>query len=678
MSLLEAIIADIVSLRSDVLRQTDKLLSQLNAEISSKHTVAKPVQRPLSFAGSVNITESNSMPVALPRYIPSPMADHHTTTASARINPDLKKSHLDLGIHWDDGDYKVASSGNKPTPIFSDNMKRSISRGFADASNNGDHHTKIKADRASGTAKGPHRTSKTQPNSANVSEASLTLLQQMVAGSTYNHNNHNNHNNDKDKKSGSEPSNSSVDLHKNNKNNKNRVAATTILASNNPRLSADDAPTHSPPNPQRRERRSKAKARPMSWAVGPSPSIQRNSDTESDDSQSKVWKSRTSTAATSKLGTPDLIPIMNTPQNQASNPQIECQDQIYDIAEVPTPPYMSPSDSVKKHFPVRESVQQNSGLQVVLTVDDQDKTASDMTEVKEEEKKVQDSEESLRRVMSGSKRTSPTISSKDDVLSWFKILCLVPAYDGKGRGLKFNDFNAADFQHVTFRHNGLHPRSYFISSWEFFVSLFYLIFAWVIPFTASYSNDFPSTPATNTELWSILITLVYVLDIIVVQLTPEPSTANELCNLMEYESLRPILPSWIYSNAYKRVPLDILATIPLELFVTSWERKSTLLLLHCFRFYRIPRILSTNAFYKQLRTVTDAAAGLPICNIIPITVGMFYFLHWNSCALYYFGSLKGFVGWSVVWPDIHDATLYEFYSWTFYQAVGNMFPINFT
>ncbi|KAJ3279642.1 hypothetical protein HDU79_000418, partial [Rhizoclosmatium sp. JEL0117] len=226
---------------------------------------------------------------------------------------------------------------------------------------------------------------------------------------------------------------------------------------------------------------------------------------------------------------------------------------------------MSPSESVKKNFPVCELVQLNSKLPVVVTVNDQDKTASDIIAVKEEEKKGQDSdlEESPRRGTSGTKRTT-TISSKDDVLSWFKILCLVPAYDGKGRGLKFNDFNATDFQHVTFRHNGLHPRSYFISSWEFIVSC------------------------------------------------------------------------------------------------------------------KIPRILSANGFYKKLRTMTGLAAGLPICNIIPIAVGMFYFLHWNACALYYFGSLKGFVGWSVVWPDIRDATLYEFYSWTFYQAVGNMFPTNFT
>ncbi|KAJ3058180.1 hypothetical protein HDU99_006927, partial [Rhizoclosmatium hyalinum] len=289
---LEGILADIISLRYEVLRQTDKLISQINAELSSRQ--GKSIQWAPSIQAPIDIAESNTAPQTCPLYALGSLADHQTASTFAQINADLKKSHLDLGIHWDDGDYKVASSGSKPIPIFSDGMKRRTSRGFVEVSYNGDQHFQ--------------GTSKTQPTSSNVSEASLTLLQQLVVGTT------------NIKTSGIDSSDDSL-----------KITGTKGLTTKNPRLLSEDVRTSSP-SAQKRERKSKAMARPMSWTVGPSQSILKHSDTDSgsgSDSLSKMRKSRRSTATASKLSTEDAYPISSQPQTSPAN----CQDQIYDIVE---------------------------------------------------------------------------------------------------------------------------------------------------------------------------------------------------------------------------------------------------------------------------------------------------------------------------------------------------------
>ncbi|KAJ3280188.1 anaphase-promoting complex subunit Hcn1, partial [Rhizoclosmatium sp. JEL0117] len=339
-----AIMADIVSLRSEVLRQTDKLISQINTELSSRQ--AKSIQWAPTIPIPVNLAEGGTMSQAYPCYTLGSSVDHHAASTFSQINADLKKSHLDLGIHWDDGDYKVASAGSKPTPIFSD--------------------------------------------------TSLTLLQQMVVGTA------------------------------NVKNETSEIASTKGVTTKQLRLSKEDVSTSSPAPVQRQPSKSKSRIRRMSWTVGPSPSILKHSDTDSEsgsDVQSKVRKARRSTATASKLSTEEeAYPISSQPQTSPEN----CLDQIYDIVEVATPPYMSPPDSLKKHFPVPESVQ-SSGRQVVVNVEEKDETASDSTEVKEEEKQSQDSVKKIKHVMSRNelndyvkwKNLSPEIEKK--LFSYYEI-----------------------------------------------------------------------------------------------------------------------------------------------------------------------------------------------------------------------------------------------------------------
>ncbi|ORY25670.1 camp-binding domain-like protein [Rhizoclosmatium globosum] len=61
----------------------------------------------------------------------------------------------------------------------------------------------------------------------------------------------------------------------------------------------------------------------------------------------------------------------------------------------------------------------------------------------------------------------------------------------------------------------------------------------------------------------------------------------------------------------------------------------------------------------------------------PPTLDIEYLSIVITVTIYFFGRLTGFVGWSDKWTEFEDADLFDFYAWTLYRAVGNMFPAAF-
>ncbi|KAJ3293686.1 anaphase-promoting complex subunit Hcn1 [Rhizoclosmatium sp. JEL0117] len=79
----------------------------------------------------------------------------------------------------------------------------------------------------------------------------------------------------------------------------------------------------------------------------------------------------------------------------------------------------------------------------------------------------------------------------------------------------------------------------------------------------------------------------------------------------------------------------------------------------------------------KLKHKLEQMAGMGISKVIPIAVLIFYYIHFNACTIYLAGSYYDFVGWKSLWPEFEGATLGQLYSWTYFQAVGNMFPMSF-
>ncbi|KAI9338253.1 hypothetical protein BDR26DRAFT_437120 [Obelidium mucronatum] len=83
------------------------------------------------------------------------------------------------------------------------------------------------------------------------------------------------------------------------------------------------------------------------------------------------------------------------------------------------------------------------------------------------------------------------------------------------------------------------------------------------------------------------------------------------------------------------------------------------------------------AFYRNMRNQIESKMGAGISKVIPIAIGMFFFIHINACTIYYSGRVTGFVGWGQLWMHRDMANIHEYYTWTFFQATGNIFPMSF-
>ncbi|KAJ3061407.1 hypothetical protein HDU98_002681, partial [Podochytrium sp. JEL0797] len=152
-----SLIAELTTLRSEVLKQMDAMLFRLQLTAGGS---ASPAVTPPTVDMPVEVSAIGV------RYIPSTVAsqDKHvksTRKANRASTHSILKSHLDLGIHWNDGDYRNESS--QPVPIFSEYMKRGSTSQQLDA-------VASKKDRAQMPAK--------------ASSSSMSLVHQMFKSSS--------------------------------------------------------------------------------------------------------------------------------------------------------------------------------------------------------------------------------------------------------------------------------------------------------------------------------------------------------------------------------------------------------------------------------------------------------------------------------------------------------------
>ncbi|TPX56466.1 hypothetical protein CcCBS67573_g09344 [Chytriomyces confervae] len=227
----------------------------------------------------------------------------------------------------------------------------------------------------------------------------------------------------------------------------------------------------------------------------------------------------------------------------------------------------------------------------------------------------------------------------------YLVFFLLPAFDNKGRTLRLDQFEQADFDTINFLVNGLHPKSTFSTVWDFFMS----------------GN----------------VTIVFSVDSLVSIITPQSFDLNEMCSFREYESMRPSLRDWLGEWCkYQMIP-DILSTVPFEIIFRDKDHSVLFLLLRLLRFIRLPNIITRCAVYRKLKYLLEKQFGMGISRVVPIGGGIYFYMHFNACAMYAVGSLHGFLGWRAIWPEFDRADLVAVYIWTFFQSLGNIFPMSF-
>ncbi|KAJ3221172.1 hypothetical protein HDU81_010830 [Chytriomyces hyalinus] len=286
------------------------------------------------------------------------------------------------------------------------------------------------------------------------------------------------------------------------------------------------------------------------------------------------------------------------------------------------------------------------------------------------------SKQSVRSVKSEKNSYFPTMEKvKLPVKRTFLLQFLLPAYDNKGMPVTLEVFEPQDIENISFGVNGLHPKSHFNTIWDFVGVALFLYFCWYIPIIICFNDDFTIMDETK---FSISISAIYVLDSIIFLLTPTPSLSSTLMySFREYETMRPNVSDWIKDCIKKNLIVEIVTSLPLDVFSAGWRYRNVLLLFRVFRLYRLPRMTSRCAYIKRSSLALDAFLGMSLSKLFPYLIAMVYFIHLNACSMYYFGRETGFVAWDVQYLETEKHTFLDYYSFTLYHSIGNMFPLSF-
>ncbi|KAJ3236247.1 Potassium/sodium hyperpolarization-activated cyclic nucleotide-gated channel 2 [Chytriomyces hyalinus] len=282
------------------------------------------------------------------------------------------------------------------------------------------------------------------------------------------------------------------------------------------------------------------------------------------------------------------------------------------------------------------------------------------------------------------KVTPPQLPISEEFKNWhFTLSFLIPCYDNKGRVIDIDQFERKDIEDAVFSACGLHPRSLFMSYWDFGMSLFHFICIWLVPFCICYQKtlqDYEEAPSINPMInitFSFVCSIVFLCDSVVSVMTPQPIAAYSMCSFRDYELSRQTLNDWTVTLMKKYLIYHFLSTVPWDVIFQTYDWHVYLQILRIFRLYTLPQRLNNCAIYKHLFIRMEKLCGSAFGEIFPICVVMFFVLHINACLMFLMGKWSHFVGWEIIWEEFHGAGVGQFYAWTYYMTVGNMLPMSF-
>ncbi|TPX63958.1 hypothetical protein CcCBS67573_g08540 [Chytriomyces confervae] len=366
----------------------------------------------------------------------------------------------------------------------------------------------------------------------------------------------------------------------------------------------------------------------------------------------------------------DLIVQRFSNSNMSSLAANASQDSVADSIAVTNSLLSTPKSDVRRQSSFRRSLSRKrvSSIPYQPPAQSTPKRGSDDTQMMEHRFSLVTS--GIQSKRSSHKMEDPKIQAP----SFPAYLFLFPAYDYKGRRVSVESLAAFGKINPTFHVNGIHPRSMFSNIWDLTLGVVMSALMWLIPFVAAYN---PTYQICDINILAITISVVFLCDSIVSLITPQLVSGDPSLDLTEYEKARPTLPVWLSHWMRKKFFINILTVIPFAIFFRSEMHCEFILFIALIRCSKLWR------HFFQCPTMTYAAwcldnfAGTSVSRTLPLTSGIFWFIHCNSCTIFWMGRLSGFVGWDSMWPLAHTATLFETYVWTFYKAVGNMFPTSF-
>ncbi|KAI8830049.1 hypothetical protein BJ741DRAFT_363648 [Chytriomyces cf. hyalinus JEL632] len=340
-----------------------------------------------------------------------------------------------------------------------------------------------------------------------------------------------------------------------------------------------------------------------------------------------------------------------------------------DSAEYPLSVASSPSE-VQRQSSFRPSISRRRTPSVSCEVPSLPLPKRGSVETEKKESQLSLATPDIQSVRQSNKVDDPNMQPPN----FLEYFLLFPAYDYKGRRVTIASLAAFGTINPAFHLNGIHPRSLFSNIWDLALGLIMFVLLWLIPFIAAYN---PIYNICDVNLLAISISILFLCDSVVSLITPQLVSGDYSFDIREYEKARPTLPVWVGHWMKSKFLINLLAVIPFTLFFKSRLHCEFVLLIsfiRCFKlwhnFYQCPTMI--HAAWRL-----DEVAETSISRTLPLIGGIFWFIHCNSCTIFLMGRMSGFAGWSVMWPLVDSATLFETYIWTYYKAVGNMFPTSF-
>ncbi|KNC99242.1 uncharacterized protein SPPG_05498 [Spizellomyces punctatus DAOM BR117] len=325
------------------------------------------------------------------------------------------------------------------------------------------------------------------------------------------------------------------------------------------------------------------------------------------------------------------------------------------------------SESMSKSLESHESLHQGCP-QIIFSRENDDLEAQDANDIRKEASKSvvhltpqPEPPAPIRKPVPAASETK--LQRPSLISSLYLIYCAVPRYNEFGAKLLDTEF-AVLFSQVD-NYNAshlLHPRSEFRTYWDFSMSFLYLIMLFVIPI----SVGFPKAQVNMTP-FSISFTFFFACDNLINLFT---IAYREGLPLSTWESCKRYLSG--------RFALDLFTALPLDIVFAGSDipYPECFLLLRLFRLWSLYTIVVSNPLHGRFSNWFQHALGVggSFMSVWLFGALLLIYLHLYACGTFLMGKLTGYVSWANL-PTVLEKSPSEQYTWAFFAAIGNTFPI---
>ncbi|KAJ3401618.1 anaphase-promoting complex subunit Hcn1 [Chytriomyces hyalinus] len=240
---------------------------------------------------------------------------------------------------------------------------------------------------------------------------------------------------------------------------------------------------------------------------------------------------------------------------------------------------------------------------------------------------------------------------------WF-FLC--PAFNERGKFVSIRTYHKSDwYRPHEFLTDGINPLSVFFAVLNTTVIIFFLLRMLILP----YYGAFVANVAEYRFIYQFGLP-VDLIDTLLNICTPKATRKTDNKIHVQRNTLR----QWIIVYAKNYIAVDVMTLIPWVYFVSSPSLVLPVSLIYLLRIHRLPSMMSRSPPFVIMHRRIESIVGIGnmLARIIPVSIAVILFLHFQACIIYWVGNTLGFTSWNRIFErwrlsmgGIQEATLVE-------------------